>query len=115
MRKVRVKPSKPQSFVGMIGGGIFVIIGFSILPMTGMFGIVWTLMALAIAGMHAYNYFSNKGIASWEIEVDTNRQVISKEDDFEIRIRKLNALKEDGLITESEFEKKRTEIMKSEW
>lgn len=115
MRRVRVKPSKSQSLVGMIGGAVFVIIGFSIVPMAGVFGVFWTIMALAIAGMHAYNYFSDKGVASWEIDVETNHQVISREENFETRLRKLNRLKEDGLITESEFEKKRAEIIKSEW
>ncbi|WP_434512841.1 SHOCT domain-containing protein [Desulfitobacterium sp. AusDCA] len=40
---------------------------------------------------------------------------MSWEENFETRLRKLNRLKEDGLITESEFEKKRAEIIKSEW
>lgn len=64
MGRVRVKPSKSQSFVGMIAGGVFVIIGFSTVPKARIFGIVWTLMVIVIAGMHAYNYFSNKGVAS---------------------------------------------------
>ncbi len=115
MRRVRVKPSKSQSFVGMIGGAVFVIIGFSIIPMMGMFGILWTIIAMAIAGMHAYNYFTDKGVASWEIDVEPNHQGINREEDFEAKLRKLNRLKEDGLITDSEFAKKRADIMKSEW
>ena len=113
--KVRVRPSKSQSLVGMIGGAVFVIIGFSLIPTMGVFGIIWTLMALAIGGLHAYNFFSNRGVASWEIDVDSNNGTANREGDFEARLRKLNKLKEDGLITENEFEKKRIEIMKSEW
>jgi len=109
--RFRVKPSKSQSLVGMIAGLVFVVIGFSLMPMMGMFGIIWTLFALAIGGMHAYNFFSNRGVASWEIDVDST----NREGDFEARLRKLKRLKEDGLISENEFEKKRTEIMKSEW
>ncbi|WP_425800884.1 SHOCT domain-containing protein [Desulfitobacterium sp. Sab5] len=115
MGRVRVKPSKSQSFVGMIAGGVFAIIGFSVFWRAGLFGVIWTLMALAITGLHAYNYFSNKGIASWEIDVEANSQLTSEKDDFEFRLRKLNRLKEDGLITETEFEKKRAEIIKSRW
>ena len=110
-KKVRVKPSKSQSLVGMIAGAVFVVIGISLMPMMGIFGVIWTLFAAAIAGMHAYNFFSNRGVASWEIDVNST----SGENDFEARLRKLNRLKGDGLISEVEFEKKRTEIMKSEW
>ena len=110
--RVRVRPSKSQSLVGMIGGAVFVIIGLSLMPMMGMFGIIWTLFAVAISGLHAYNFFSNRGVASWEIDIDSASNV---QENFEERLRKLNKLKEDGLITEDEFEKKRTEIMKSEW
>lgn len=115
MKRVRVKPSKSQSFVGMIGGVVFVFIGFGMIPRIGMFGIFWTIMAMVIAGMHAYNYFSDKGVASWEMDVEASPQVSNREEDFETKLRKLNRLKEDGLITESEFEKKRADIMKSEW
>lgn len=112
--RVKVRPSKSQSLVGMIGGAVFVFIGFS-LPMMGAFGIIWTIMALAICGLHAFNFFSNRGIASWEIDVDLTKTIANGEGDFEARLRKLTRLKEDGLISENEFEKKRTEIMKSEW
>ena len=86
--RVRVRPSKSQSLVGMIGGVVFVIIGFSLMPMMGVFGIIWTLIALAISGLHAYNFFSNKGVASWEIDVDSNNVAAKREGDFEAKLRK---------------------------
>lgn len=110
--RVRVRPSKSQSLVGMIAGAVFVIIGLSLMPMMGTFGLIWTLFAVVIVGLHAYNFFSKRGVASWEIDVGS---AANRGGDFEERLRKLNKLKEDGLITENEFEKKRTEIMKSEW
>lgn len=113
--RVRVRPSKSQSLVGMIAGAVFVVIGFSIVPMMGLFGIIWTLLALAIAGMHAYNFFSVKGVASWEIDMDLTKSTLNGEGDFEARLRKLTRLKEDGLISEIEFEEKRLDIMNSEW
>ena len=113
--KVRVRASKSQSLVGMIGGAVFVVIGFSLIQIIGMFGLIFTFMGLAIGGLHAYNFFSNRGMASWDIDVDSINGTANRERDFEVSFRKLNKLKEDGLITENEFEKKRTEIMKSEW
>ena len=113
--RISVRPSKSQSLVGMIGGAVFVIIGLSLMPMMGMFGMIWTLFAVAICGLHAYNFFSNRGVASWEIDVNSNDSNANREGNFEANLRKLSRLKEDGLISENEFEKKREEIMKSEW
>jgi hypothetical protein len=121
-KRVKVKPSKPASLFGMIVGIIFVFIGlFVVIPDAGIIGILWTLFAVGITGFHAYNFFGDKGVASWEIDTDDgdneekNNQSTLVSDDFEIRIRKLNRLKEDGLITEEEFKKKREEILREKW
>jgi len=120
-RGIRVKPSKPASLFGMIVGIVFVLIGlFIVIPLGGLFGIFWTLAAVAMTGFQAYNFFGDKGVASWEIDIDDgankyNNQSANVRDDFEIRLRKLNRLKEDGLITEEEFQKKREEILREKW
>mgnify|MGYP003939996855 FL=1 len=44
-----------------------------------------------------------------------NNRSISVSGDFETRLRKLNTLREDGLITEEEFQKKREEILREKW
>lgn len=119
---IRVKPSKPASLFGMIVGIVFVLIGlFIVIPSAGMFGVFWTMIAVGITGFQAYNFFGDKGVASWEIDIDnganaeTNNQSTSVSGDFETRLRKLNRLKEDGLITEEEFQKKREEILREKW
>jgi hypothetical protein len=119
---IKVKPSKPASLLGMIVGIVFVFIGlFVVIPNAGMFGVFWTLIAVGITGFQAYNFFGDKGVASWEIDIDTganaetNNQSTSVSGDFETRLRKLNSLKEDGLITEEEFQKKREEILREKW
>jgi len=121
-KKVKVKPSKPSSLFGMIMGIIFVLIGlFMAIPTAGIFGIFWTLIAVVITCYQAYNFFSDKGVASWEVNIDDgvdeqkNDHSISASGDFEIRLRKLNRLREDGLITEEEFRKKREEILREKW
>jgi len=121
-RGIRVKPSKPASLFGMIVSIVFVFIGlFVVIPNAGMFGVFWTLIAVGITGFQAYNFFGDKGVASWEIDIDTganaetNNQSTSVSGDFETRLRKLNRLKEDGLITEEEFQKKREEILREKW
>ena len=106
----------------MILGTIFVFIGlFLAIPAAGIFGVLWTLVAVGITGFQAYNFFSDKGVASWDIDTDDddkedkNNQSTCANGEFEIRIRKLNRLKEDGLITEEEFQKKRGEILREKW
>jgi len=121
-RVVRVKPGKSVSLFGMIVGIIFVFIGlFVAIPGFGVFGVFWTLIAAGITAYQAYNFFGDKGVASWEIDMDNgyneekNVQSTPVSGDFETRLRKLNKLKEDGLITEEEFLKKREEIMHEKW
>jgi hypothetical protein len=112
----RVRPSKSASLIGMIGGAVFVIIGITaLIPMAGMFGIVWTLMAAVITGAHAYNFFSKRGIASWEMDIETHNESQPPDNDFEAKLHKLNRLKEEGLISEEEFKVKREEIMNEKW
>ena len=121
-KRIRYKPSKPASLFGMIAGAIFVLIGvFIVIPSAGLFGIFWTLLAGIMTGIQAYYFFSNKGISSWEIDIDNGSDVSesnyssSSNGDFETRLRKLHKLKEEGLITKDEFNKKREEIMREKW
>jgi len=121
-KRIKVKPSKPASLFGMILGIIFVFIGFSVaIPAAGLFGVLWTLVAVAITGFQAYYLLSDRAVASWEIDLDdgcnegSNEQSKSASDDFEVKLRKLHRLKEDGLITEEEFKEKREEILREKW
>ncbi len=103
-RRVRVKPSKASSLMGMIVGSIFVLIGLTVvIPNVGMFGVFWTLIAVTIAGTNAYNFFSAEGVASMEVDIDGSEAGLPS-DDFAARLRKLTQLRDDGLITEDEFQ-----------
>lgn len=121
-KRIRVKPSKPVSLFGMIAGAVFVFIGlFVVIPGFGAFGVFWTLIAVCITAYQAYNFFGEKGVSSWEIDIDNGLNDefsihrTSAKDDFETRLRKLNRLREDGLITEEEFQRKREEILREKW
>ncbi|WP_144933233.1 SHOCT domain-containing protein [Paenibacillus sp. 32O-W] len=116
----RVRPSKPASFLGMIVGIVFVIIGFTmVMPMGGIFGVLWTVIAIAITGYHGYNLFSSQGAAEWEVDVrpdrPLNRSMEEAGVDFEEKLRKLERLRREGLITEEEFKQKRDEVMRDKW
>jgi len=103
-----------MSLFGMFVGAAFSVIGVSVvLPQAGLFGIFWTLFAIGMTVYHAINVFSKEGIASFTIETQSDRF----EPDafaplpFDEQLRKLSQLREEGLISEAEFQQKRSEVM----
>jgi uncharacterized membrane protein (DUF106 family) len=115
-KRGRVRPSKGSSIVGMIVGVIFIFIGVStFIPMAGLFGVLWTLMAVVITGSHVYNIFSEKGLSEYQVDVEVVDSYQKREESFDEKLRKLKALKDDGLINEEEYETKRKEILNDKW
>ena len=107
--RMGVKPGKAVSAVGMVVGGLFVLLGLVlIVPLFGVFGLVWTAVAAAIALYHAYNFFSDRGISTYEVNVDSPGSV----EDFDASLRKLAKLKADGLLSDQEYEQKRAELIR---
>jgi hypothetical protein len=118
MAVYRIRPSKPASVVGMVVGLLFV--GFGLLvavPMAGAFGIVWTLVAVAIVAFNAVNVFSRRGIAGTEIDTDGEHLPSSGGEPlpFDERLRRLEKLRADGLVSAGEYERKRAELMGERW
>ncbi len=115
-KRGRIRPSKSSSIAGMIGGIVFIIIGVTtVIPTFGMFGIFWTLIAVGITGSHAYNIFSKKGLAHYQVDVEVIESNKEKVENFDEKLRKLKALKDDGIINEEEFIVKRKEILGDKW
>lgn len=114
--RYRVKPGKSQSALGMIVGIILIFIGITQVSQFGLFGVVWTLVAVAITGYHAVNVFSNKGVSTYEVDIQENNTMHSSEpENFEEKLRQLHRLKEDRIISEEEYEKKKTELLNAKW
>lgn len=112
----RIRPSKGSSIAGMIVGVVFIIIGVTtIIPMAGVFGVFWTLIAVIITGAHAYNVFSEKGISQYEVDVEVEDSYKRREESFDEKLRKLKALKDEGLLNEEEYEAKRKEMLSDKW
>jgi len=61
--------------------------------------------------MHAYNASTGKGIVT-QVDMESDKKPLPSIDDLDAQLRKLEKLKEDGLITEEEFKEKREELMK---
>jgi hypothetical protein len=107
--RIGVKPGKATSVLGMVMGGIFVLLGGTvIIPLFGAFGFVWTAAAGAIALFYAYNFFNDRGVSAYEVNVDEPGSV----DALDANLRKLTRLKNDGLLGEQEYEQKRAEILR---
>lgn len=114
----------------VVGAGMF-IFGLAMMgqvsrgPMGGpgsAFMALWLLATAGIAVFHGYNSFSQRGVAFMEVELDgelgSSGGTASSGNsggnaDFESRLRQLVRPRDDGLITEDEFRRKRAEIMDS--
>jgi hypothetical protein len=72
--RIGVKPSKPVSLLGMIVGGVLVVLGLVlVMPIFGIFGLVWTALAGAITLYHGYNFFSTRGISTYEVTIEPKK------------------------------------------
>ena len=125
-RKVTVRPGRAGAMVGGIVGVFFVLIGlFVAIPQAGLFGIIWTSVAVFIAGTNLYNAFSEKGIVSHTIEIDEDGNIdhapgpeeeiayrVDPGSTVEERLNRLNDLYDKRLVTSREYEEKRKEILK---
>lgn len=116
-RRVTYRPSKAASMGGMIMGGIFVLIGLTVvIPMAGPFGILWTVMALVITVVNGAQAFGKKYFGP-EIHVEDeegfDRDTFPPDDrDPKTRLEQLEKLRTSGLISDREYEEKRQEILR---
>ena len=111
-RSIKVRPGKAPSAMGFAVGLVFVAIGvFAVIPSFGVFGIFWTLIAVAITVTSGVNAFGKQGVVSHEIVVEDGA---AGEDQptAQQRLEEARNLYDRGLITKEEYEAKRAEILK---
>ena len=133
-KKIHVRPSDSQSKIGFGVGIVFCLIGvFLVIPLAGPFGIFWTAIAGWITYSHWRNGYSDKKIDSHVIEIeDTDSENITvtshrgfgtsytvsdsgesgRNTTLENRLKSLQSLYEQRLITKEEYEEKKQEILK---
>ncbi len=112
-KRIKVQPSKGQSKITFFVGIVFCLIGvFVAIPAAGLFGVFWTAMAGLITYTHFKNGFTDEGIPTQEIIVDddTFNQYVES-NDIENRLRKLETLYQQCLITRDEYDEKRKELI----
>lgn len=125
-KRIHVRPGRGQSKLGFVVGIVFCLIGVvMVIPTFGLFGIFWTAIAGWITYVNYKNGFTDEQIDSHVIDIEDNGQDITvtrhggyhtysydtKEDDMETRLRKLQNLYDQSLITYDEYEQKKKEIL----
>lgn len=77
------------------------------------FGIIWTIIAIYNTYRAYKNGFTEEGEAIYEINYTEGNSKHGY--DFEEKLRRIERLRKEGLITEDEYNQKRSEIMKEKW
>ena len=123
-KNIRFVPSPVMKGFGRIFSGIFALVGISfvvigvteVIPSgAGLFGVVWTLMACFFAGVGIYGVVSKEGLygmrRGFGIEISDEGAGGDGGESAEDRLKKLQYLYDQRLITTEEYEQKRKEIL----
>ena len=124
-RRMTFRPSKQMMAFSRVFAGIFaaIALGFvaigvtQLLPTAGIFGLVWTLMALCFAGVGIYGACNKKGLYfQYEFQIDEESDEPEApspaRNGAEERLAELQRLYDQRLITQAEYEEKRKDILK---
>ena len=114
MKKIKVRPGKTQSKFGFVVGIVFVLIGcVVVIPIFGPFGILWTAAAGFIAYSHYKNAYTKEGMPTHETVIEDNEgyEENSTIEDIEAKLKKLESLYNQGLISQEEYQEKRKEFL----
>ena len=135
-KKIHIRPSNSQSKAGFVVGIVFCLLGwFVVTPIFGPFGLLWTAFAGWITYTHWRNGFTDNKISSRVIEIEdtedgnvmvtshqgfrtysagyeTSKQASENGGDIESRLKSLQSLYDQRLITREEYDKKKQELLK---
>ena len=119
--KVFAKPVKTIFVAQVVIIPLFMIFGIvlfsfadkEVMPYLAIFILIWEAMciALLVNAVKALRRIKNGKIEVAEISDLTGKE----ESSFAAKLRELDALKKDGLISDDEYQKKRAEIMQEKW
>lgn len=117
-RNVRFQPSPAMKRSNRVFSGVFALVGLAfvvigvteVIPNSGVFGVVWTLIACLFVGVGLYGAFSKNGLyRRYSVEIEDEE---TPGESAEARLKKLQDLYDQRLITTDEYERKREEILK---
>ena len=121
-----IKPSANKASLQVLGGILGLLFGYygfygrvpAGTPMpkdVQNFALVWFFICAATIVIGLVNMFSKRGIPTDEIVTEDDEIKPNEQPDVEERLRRLVRLHDEHLITDEEFERKRTEILNERW
>ena len=117
-KKIYVKPSKSNSkFAFFVGVGMCLFGIFVAIPIFKLFGVLWTLVLVGITYSHWKNAFTDSGEPTKVIEIEDKVDMMQNGqngsfNNVEERLKSLQNLYEQRLITKEEYDQKKQEILK---
>lgn len=126
-QKIYIRPTKSGLVIGLIAAiamlafGIifFVVLSIEEAPIGQAFMAFWILIVLIICGYYIYSLvnYEDKPDSALGEQIDIPDDLNTREirTSFDDKLRKLNKLREEKLISEEEFATKRQEIMQQKW
>jgi hypothetical protein len=122
---VRPRPTKLSGVALMVAGGVFLLFAAVPLgtaegeaaPFAYAFGAVWILVCLSFIGYGLHVVVSDRPAVGMVLEVEgaVTGSSAAPSGDFAARLRDLAKLREDHLVTEEEYQRKRAEILDARW
>jgi hypothetical protein len=107
-----------MSALGAIIGLVFIVFGIGLTRQiwaqpnapvfVKAFPILWTAIAVSICIYHVINLFRQRGVADRVVDTDGSGATLHR---TEQRLRELSGLRTKNLITEEEYQRRRTEIL----
>lgn len=121
-KSIRFQPSPAMRTFSRVFSGIFALVGLGFVAVGvtevipaggGAFGLVWTLMACCFVGIGIYGAVNKNGL--YGLHRGAGIEITDEEtgdESAEGRLKKLQVLYDQRLITAEEYEAKRQEILK---
>ena len=103
-KRVTFRPGRTQALIAaVVALGMAILGAAAIAPMMGLFGVIWTVLAASISAYHFYMAFGKRYVGP-EIHIE---EEAGSPADVASRLRQLEALRDQKLITEEEYAEKR--------
>lgn len=119
--KAYVRPGRVASVIGIVAASAMLVFGFVFFMLLDddasaigrIFIVLWMLIVIVIIVYYVYNLKSRKASSAALAEIDLD--LPDHGGTIEERLRSLERLKKDHLITDAEYLQKRKEIMREKW
>lgn len=123
--KITVRPPRASAIVMIVMGLLFLFFGIAFIaaaegearPFALMFGILWAAVCIGfiVFGIYSLSRGKAPAVAIIDVESAPEEENRAEKADFEAKLRKLERLRKERLISEEEYRRKRTEIMAEKW